>query len=126
MTLGQSEDNNHASKVRSFLARDQYDWFSASENGSVYQVFEHMGYQQVKTLGASGNGLFATLEVNQMARSKELEEKLETAFGYSIRVLVRTLSENQALVESDSFKSISVTPIPSFLSPFSQQDRTPR
>ena len=77
---------------------------------AVQHVFEHMGYHQVKTLGASGNVLFETSEVNPMALSKNIEEHLETAFGYAIRVLVRTLPQIQTLVEADPFQSIPVTP----------------
>jgi uncharacterized protein (DUF1697 family) len=77
---------------------------------AVHHVFEHLGYQHVKTLGASGNVLFETSEVDQTALLKHIEENLETAFGYAIRVLIRTLAEIQTLVESDPFKSTPVTP----------------
>ena len=85
---------------------------------TVQKVFEQMDHQHVKTLGASGNVLFETSEVDQIALSKEIEEKLETAFGYSIRVVVRTLPEIQTLVESDPFKSIPVTPYTKLLITF--------
>ncbi len=76
---------------------------------AVHNVFEQLGYQNVKTLGASGNVLFETSEGNQSALVKHIEEKLEQAFGSSIRVVVRTLSELQTLVESDPFEGIPGT-----------------
>ena len=62
---------------------------------AVHKVFEQLGYQNVKTLGASGNVLFETSEGDQSALVKQIEEKLEQAFSSSIRVVVRTLSEIQ-------------------------------
>ena len=76
---------------------------------AVQKVFEQLGYQHVKTLSASGNVLFETSEVNQLDLVKEIEAKLEKAFGYSIRVVVRTLPEIQTLIDLDPFKSIPVT-----------------
>jgi len=77
---------------------------------AVQTVFQQLGYQHVKTLGASGNVLFETPRGDQVALVKEIEEKLEQAFGSTIRVVVRTLPEIQTLVDADPFTNIPVTP----------------
>jgi uncharacterized protein (DUF1697 family) len=68
-------------------------------------AFEAMGFGNVKTLLASGNVLFD-------ARSgKGLKEKIEAglhdAFGFRIGVVLRSLDELRAMVESDPFNGVT-------------------
>ena len=74
------------------------------------KAFESMGFQNVKTLLASGNVLFETPDMGTDNLVKRIEEKLEMELGYKITVLLRTIEEIQNLAEADPFKNIKVTP----------------
>lgn len=78
------------------------------------KAFESMGFQNVKTLLASGNVLFETPETGTDNLVKRIEEKLEKELGHEIGVLLRTIEEIQNLVDADPFKNIKVTPQTSF------------
>src|SRR5437660_1587947 len=72
----------------------------------VQKIFEDLGYQNIKTIGASGNVLFETSKENHITLGKEIEEKLEKATGHPIKVVLRTIPEVESLVKSDPFKGI--------------------
>jgi uncharacterized protein (DUF1697 family) len=74
------------------------------------KILELMGYKNVKTLLASGNVLFDALKTDLISLTKKIAAKLETSFGFTIPVLMRTKEEIQKLVKSDPFKGIKVTP----------------
>lgn len=74
------------------------------------QVFEELGFTQVKTLLASGNVLFNCAEEEPAALTQRIEQKLLQAFGHEIGVILRSRAEIQALVDADPFREITVTP----------------
>ncbi len=74
------------------------------------KAFESIGFQNVKTLLASGNVLFETSETGTDNLIKQIEGKLEKEFGHEIGVLLRTIEEIQNLADADPFKNIKVTP----------------
>jgi uncharacterized protein (DUF1697 family) len=74
------------------------------------KTFESMGFQNVKTLLASGNVLFETPETGADNLIKRIEEKLEKELGHEIGVLLRTVGEIQSLADADPFKNIKATP----------------
>jgi uncharacterized protein (DUF1697 family) len=68
------------------------------------------GLRDIQTLGASGNVLFSSAEADPAALAKSIEAGLQKAFGCAIAVLVRTLDQVRALVASDLFKGVAVSP----------------
>ncbi len=74
------------------------------------KTFESMGFQNVKTLLASGNVLFETPETGTDNLIKQIEGKLEKEFGHETGVLLRTIEKIQNLTNAVPFKSIKVTP----------------
>ena len=78
------------------------------------KAFESMGFQNVKTILASGNVLFETTETGTDNLLKRIEEKLEKEYWHEIGVLIRTIEEIQNLADADPFKNIKVTPLTRF------------
>ncbi len=73
------------------------------------KAFESLGFQNVKTLLASGNVLFETLKMSTDILVKQIEEKLEQELGHEVGVLLRTMEEIQNLADANPFKNIEVT-----------------
>lgn len=74
----------------------------------LQQVFEAMGFTNIKTLIASGNVLFNTSENNEVVLTKGIEESLEKHVGFAIPVMLRTKEELENLIAEDPFKNIVV------------------
>lgn len=64
-------------------------------------AFEAMGFANVKTLLASGNVLFDAADARGLKAT--LETGLESAFGFSIGVVLRSLEALRAMVASQPF-----------------------
>lgn len=73
------------------------------------KAFTSLGFANVRTLLASGNVVFEASNA-KAAASPVIEAKLEQAFGKKIGVIVRSGQEIRAMVASDPFKGIAVTP----------------
>ncbi len=73
------------------------------------KAFESMGFQNVKTLLASGNVLFESPKMGTDILVKQIEEKLEQELGYEVGVLLRTMEEIQNLADANPFKNIELT-----------------
>jgi len=73
-------------------------------------VLEGLGFDEVKTILASGNVVFTS----STGKSDQLKNGIETAikkrFGFDVHVLLRTEKEIATLVKNDPFKNIKVTP----------------
>jgi uncharacterized protein (DUF1697 family) len=78
--------------------------------GDLRQAFAGLGFQNVKTVLASGNVRFETPREDAGALSAEIAARLRETFGYEIAVILRTGEQIQALVDSDPFAGIEVTP----------------
>lgn len=101
-------------------------------------AFESVGFQDVKTILASGNVVFeappptsphdqgpaqdagaARDDIGVLAG--RIEQHLRQTFGYSITVVLRTLADLGRLVDSDPFRGVALTPATrlyvTFLSP---------
>lgn len=70
------------------------------------KLMEKNGYENVKTLLASGNVLFDASPTD----AKKLRALLEKKFGFAIPVLLRTGKDIDELIASDPFKNVKVTP----------------
>ena len=66
-------------------------------------VFEEAGYDDVHTVLASGNVLFATPPCDPSDLARTLEKKLKDEFGFEIAVVVRACEQIRRLVESAPF-----------------------
>ncbi len=73
-------------------------------------TFGSMGFQNVKTILASGNILFETAKTDGAALSKRIGDTLEKTVGFPISVIVRSIGEIQHLADADPFKGITITP----------------
>lgn len=74
-------------------------------------VLESVGLKNVKTLLASGNGLFDYEGKDQASvLERKIELILKKNFGFDIPVILRSEDELLKLVKSDPFKGIKVTP----------------
>ncbi len=73
-------------------------------------VLGALGFEQVKTLLASGNVVFnCTAEPVDSLRPR-IEAALKDEFGFSIPVLLRTAAQLHDLIGHDPFVGITVTP----------------
>ena len=77
---------------------------------ALARAFESLGFQNVKTILASGNVLFEAPGPEPVALAKKIEKKLEKTFGHPVGVTLRTFSEIQKFAKSDPFKNVTVTP----------------
>jgi len=73
------------------------------------EVLEKAGFQNVKTLLASGNVVLDSDETNIASFTSHLNEIMTKQFGFEIKNIVRSAAEIIKLVASDPFKEIQVT-----------------
>src|SRR5579859_1256345 len=78
---------------------------------ALKKIFEMLEFKNIKTVLNSGNILFETSRMDPANITKQIEEKLEQAFGYKIDVMVRSNIKIQSLVNTNPFKAITVTPL---------------
>jgi uncharacterized protein (DUF1697 family) len=74
------------------------------------KVFESMGFRNVKTILASGNVIFESMEVKAPVIIQTIGEKLESAFGYNNGVIIRSIEQIRKIAIQEPFKQIKVTP----------------
>lgn len=73
-------------------------------------AFEKMGYAGVKTILATGNVIFFADTDDQVKLTNDIEHSLEEFFGFSVKVIVRSLKDIQAVIDKNPFKGIKETP----------------
>lgn len=73
------------------------------------QMCEGMGFENVRTLLASGNVALVAKKHSNTALAKKIEEQLELTFGFEVGVIVRTMAELMKFVETDPFAKVKVT-----------------
>jgi uncharacterized protein (DUF1697 family) len=67
-------------------------------------IFESLQYNNVKTYIQSGNVFFSSTQASAKLLSGEIEKKLQNALGYTVAVLLRTLSELDEVIRNNPFK----------------------
>jgi uncharacterized protein (DUF1697 family) len=77
---------------------------------ALARAFGSLGFQNVKTILSSGNVLLDAPKSDSVALTQKIEAKLETVFGHTVGVTLRTVPEIQKLLKSGPFKNITVTP----------------
>lgn len=74
------------------------------------KILEKAGFENVKTLLASGNVIFESSEKKAENVRKIIETTIEKKFGFTVPTIIRTMEEIEKLITSDPFKGIKVTP----------------
>jgi uncharacterized protein (DUF1697 family) len=103
-------ENRNMFKYAAFLRGINVGGNNIIKMEALKKVFESMGFQNVKTILASGNVLFETKEVKAPLIVQIIGEKLESAFGYNNGVVIRSIEEIRKIAIKEPFKEIKVTP----------------
>ena len=74
------------------------------------RAFASWGFQDTKTVLASGNVAFSFDETQCDALVSYIEDKIERTFGFDVQVAVRTMVSIRDLVTASPFRDIDVTP----------------
>ena len=74
------------------------------------RAFASWGFQDTKTVLASGNVAFSADETQCDALVSYIEDKIERTFGFDVQVAVRTMVSIRDLVTASPFRDIDVTP----------------
>lgn len=74
------------------------------------KAFEALGFENVKTVIASGNVIFDTEDADESDLEQKIEKALPTAIGFESATIVYKLRDLQRLAKLDAFKGIKVTP----------------
>ena len=72
-------------------------------------LVESLGYDDVKTVLASGNVAWDTENDDADVMRTMIEQAIETTFGFSVSVIIIPQAQIETLVESDPFAGIEVT-----------------
>lgn len=82
---------------------------------ALRELFEQLGFENVATLLASGNVIFASPRRSAAALERTIEQHLATELGYQVDTYIRTASEISAIASATPFgetathdKSVSV------------------
>jgi uncharacterized protein (DUF1697 family) len=70
------------------------------------RIFTGADLQDVRTVIASGNVLFATDQTDMATLTETIERALQDALGYDVTVFLRTIARLQDLVRRDPFAAI--------------------
>ncbi len=74
------------------------------------EVFEGLGFTNVGSYIQSGNVFFGSPNDDRAALIKAIEARLQQEFGFAIPVCLRTMQEFEAMLTSDPFKGVELTP----------------
>jgi uncharacterized protein (DUF1697 family) len=74
------------------------------------ETLDSINLRKVTTLLNSGNIVFETNQVNSSVLTKRISQALREAFGFEIKLILRSGSEISSLNRSNPFKNIKVTP----------------
>ena len=66
------------------------------------RIFTEAGFKNVRTYIASGNVIFDSSSTSKTALTRKIEKVLLNALGYEVKVVLRTLSELEALVSRNA------------------------
>lgn len=72
-------------------------------------VFERLGFENVRTVLATGNVLFETTQTDKTSLTKQVEAALLQTFNHDIAAIIYTKEELLHFVALDPFKDVEVT-----------------
>lgn len=67
------------------------------------ELFESLGYSDVKTFIASGNVIFETTAKNTHSLEIQIEKKLKASLGYDVNTFIRTGPQLSEIIEHKAF-----------------------
>ena len=70
---------------------------------TLREVFNSLGFSNVKTYINSGNVIFETAEANDKRIAAEIETAIEREFALKIKIIVRTIDEIKKVVANNPF-----------------------
>lgn len=73
------------------------------------KLFQSLGFENPKTLLASGNVIFEAEESPIEALTEQLEKTFQKEFGFEIPTIVIPISEIEEYVQKNPFKNIQIT-----------------
>ncbi|MFC3750103.1 DUF1697 domain-containing protein [Paenibacillus sp. GCM10012306] len=66
-------------------------------------MFQSLGYENVRTYIQSGNVVFESSETSYSAVGKDIEQQIETVFGFEVSVIIRTQEELERVIADNPF-----------------------
>ena len=72
-------------------------------------IFEGLGFENVKTLIASGNVVFDAPKRAESALTETIQDGLQAGLGFKVDTMLRSMAEVEALLDRDPFAGIEVT-----------------
>jgi uncharacterized protein (DUF1697 family) len=76
----------------------------------LLKVFEDLGFENVRTILASGNVLFETDSTYENTLEQKIEKMLPETIGFKSDVIVRTIDDLRKLVLLNPFNATEATP----------------
>ena|SRR5215510_13495842 len=70
----------------------------------LVRICSGAGLRNARTFIASGNVIFESTSANKAALTRKIEKALAQALGYEVTVILRTLSDLEALVKRNPFR----------------------
>ena len=67
------------------------------------EMFTTIGFQDVKTILASGNVIFQTKEDNQQQWVTDIENAIQATFGFESKIILRTPEQIEAVIAKNPF-----------------------
>jgi len=74
------------------------------------QIFESLGFANVRTYIQSGNVIFDARQKNVSSLTTKIEKELERSTGHKVEVMLTTFAELQSMVKLDPFKRVEAGP----------------
>lgn len=74
------------------------------------KMFEDMDFEQVRTLLASGNVVFAAAEKDAKALREAIEVRFAHEFGFEANIILRSAAQIAALVKGAPFSDVKTQP----------------
>jgi uncharacterized protein (DUF1697 family) len=74
----------------------------------VRQVFEDLGFTDVRSYIQSGNVFFESPERDQQALARKIESKLQSELSFEVATVVRTVDQVRLALSRDPFKGVPV------------------
>jgi uncharacterized protein (DUF1697 family) len=76
----------------------------------VKKAFESLGFRDVKSVGASGNIVFASGSTDCLEIAETITAGLQKKLGLSSSAIVRRIDQLRKMAEADPFQAVQITP----------------
>lgn len=75
---------------------------------TLQQLFESLGFGNVKTLLNSGNVVFEGREKSEKDITSQIEHSFQEKFGFESLTMVRSMKEIEEILEAEPFRNVKV------------------